>query len=263
MGGAMITIKLMGGLGNQLWGYGLGRSLGQTQEVQFDVSGYDPHGKRKYSLDRLGLTLPLGRGRGQVVNEKNLRFDPSILGVEGDKILIGYWQAPQYLESAKSRILSELFVGTKLSEGAAEILNLIDENMGFIHVRRGDYLQEPHKSFHGNLTLDYYKDAVSLIQSKNPNAKFLVFSDDVDWCLTNLSEHYIVGGANEFDSLQLMSKCKYAVTANSSFSFWGAWLGADKQQGGIVIAPEYWFQNVAMREQSQDIVPQRWVRLAN
>src|ERR1700677_1757811 len=212
----MITIKLMGGLGNQLFGYALGRSLGQTQEVQFDISGYTRDGKRKYSLDKLGLNLPLGKSKGEVINEKSLRFDPSILETEGDKILIGYWQSEKYIERAKSRILSEVFTGLKLSKQALQIADMIDENTGFIHVRRGDYLQEPHKSFHGNLSLDYYKDAVALIQRKNPRVRFLVFSDDGEWGFNNLGDHFNVVGVDEFESLQLMSQCKYGNIANSS-----------------------------------------------
>jgi|ERR1700693_602866 len=263
----MITIKLVGGLGNQLFGYALGRSLGLTQEVQFDISGFARDNKRKYNLDKLGLQLSLGVGKGHGIHESSLKFDPAILRVaeeKGDAILHGYWQNERYFKRARTRILSEVFVGMGRSEATREYADRIHsdgKNTVFIHIRRTDYLIEPHRSFHGILSNDYYLDAVSSLQRKNPDLKFYVFSDDKEFAKSLLLDCTVVENTNEFEDLYLMSLCQNAIVANSSYSWWGAYLGPD--QRGIVIAPEYWFKNEEMRAQSEDLVPVRWVRLAN
>ena len=271
----MITIKFFGGLGNQLFGYALGRSLGQTEEVQFDPSGYARDNKRHYCLSEVGLNLPLGNGRGRAIHESSLKFNPDILNTTGDASLFGYWQSEGYFERAKERIRSEVFTGMKLGWKADQIIQEIYNESAFIHIRRTDYIQEPHKSFHGNLSTDYYRDAITLLQRKAPNVKFFVFSDDPEWCKQNFPGpgpvmvdpikdrtglFTVVEGTTEFEDLYLMSKCKYAIIANSSFSWWGAYLGAD-QRNEVVIAPEHWFQDP--NADSSTIVPDRWVKLAN
>jgi hypothetical protein len=264
----MITIKFFGGLGNQLFGYALGRSLGQTEEVQFDPSGYAREGKRQYSLSEVGLNLPLGNGRGRAIHESSLKFDPAILNTTGDASLFGYWQSDMYFERVKDRIRNEVFAGMKTSQKATEIADTIGEGSAFIHVRRTDYMCEPHKSFHGNLSLDYYRDAVNLLLRKHPDLKFFVFSDDPEWCKQNFpgqgsvgeNPYTVVEGTTEHEDLWLMSLCEHAIIANSSFSWWAAWLGADKR-GGTVIVPEHWFRDP--NADSSDIVPLRWVKLAN
>ena len=267
----MITVKLQGGTGNQLYQYSLGRALGQTHEVQFDTSLLGPDKHRQYGLENLGLSLPLGKGRGKDIVEKSLRYDPGIFNVQGDATLHGYWQSPKYFEKAKGRILSVVFSGMVLGERAKELANiLLEQNYStcFIHVRRGDYLKEPHASFHGNLDMSYYESGQSLIEriwstsmigQVCSSVKYYVFSDDPEWCLQQFPPWFnVVEGMNEFESLYLMSLCRNAIIANSSFSFWGAWLGLE-QRGGMVIAPKNWFKDP--NPDSTDIVPERWIKI--
>jgi len=128
----------------------------------------------------------------------------------------------------------------------------------FVHVRRTDYLKEPHASFHGNLSLDYYEEGMRSIKKAFPDATFFIFSDDPIWCKQNFPDDVAICGTKDYEDLYLQSLCRSAIIANSSFSFWGAWLGP-YQKGGVVIAPKNWFKSTAV--DSSDIVPDRWVRI--
>lgn len=258
----MITIRFQGGTGNQLYQYALGRALGQTHEVQFDTSLLGPGKHRQYGLENLGLILPLGKGRGKDIVERSLRYDPTIFNIQDDATLHGYWQSPLYFERAKGRILSEVFSGMSLGSQAKELAQELTQqasNTCFLHVRRGDYLKEPHASFHGNLGLPYYESGSSMIDYMSPLTNYYVFSDDTEWCKNQFPPYFkVVEGVNEFESLYLMSLCQNAVIANSSFSFWGAWLGPE-QKGNFIIAPKNWFKDPSA--DATDIVPKRWMRL--
>jgi hypothetical protein len=109
--------------------------------------------------------------------------------------------------------------------------------------------------------LDYYAAAVELIYTRHLDPKFFVFSDDTNWCKENFpSTFHIVEGTDKHEDLRLMASCKHAVVANSSFSWWGAWLG-DNQAGRTVIAPRRWFAVEKDKADDTDIVPERWLRI--
>jgi hypothetical protein len=138
----------------------------------------------------------------------------------------------------------------------------------FVHVRRTDYVGNP---YHVVLPMDYYGEAAALVAAKVPNPVFFVFSDDPEWCEANFKLPYntMIPGiydralqhhlGREDAEMYLMRLCGHAIIANSSFSWWGAWLGADKN-GGIVIAPKSWV-GPAWKDAPTDIVPGRWIRL--
>jgi len=172
---------------------------------------------------------------------------------EGDNFDIsGYFQSEKYFKEYESKI-RELYKFNLeyLRPGIVAIGNdLQGKDSCFIHVRRTDYLNLQY--IHTNLgATDYYQKAVEAM--KEPDTSFYIFSDDPDWCVEFFK--FIPGATvvhgTELEDLFLMSRCKKAITANSSFSWWGAWLGDEKR----VIAPKNWFCN---ETPLTDLIPERW-----
>jgi Tfp pilus assembly protein PilP len=131
-----------------------------------------------------------------------------------------------------------------------------------INVRRGDYLRHDYAKIFGNLDIDYYLRAVELIQTKIQEPLFFVFSDDPKWVKENFNlQNIIFVGNDEFkdyEQLYLMTQCKHNIVANSSFAWWGAWLGIN--DGKIVIVPKYWTRK---KKNTKDVCPESWIRLEN
>lgn len=275
----MISINLMGGVGNQLFQWALGVSLEQNDSVQYTTNHFSRDRVRFYMLDQLGLDLRLvDHGEEPVIHEGSLRFKPEILDVN-NCTLNGYWQSEKYLKRVEYKVKSRLFQNNfKIGDGTAKVLEeIVAANSCFIHVRRSDTLSARGLSFHGLIDLDYYNKAADYVRERIPDVRFFVFSDDHDWVRQNMtaSDMTIVDfnkmsgitqpdnevtkqlGGREVEDLFLMSQCRNAIIPNSSFGWWGAWLG-DYGQGRIVVCPERWF--VSTEADSTDICPERWIR---
>jgi hypothetical protein len=268
----VITINLMGGTGNQLFQWALGRALeARGQEVQFNRGILDSGGSRRYMLGDFGMKLNLVNTpeTGQIVWEGSHKFRPEILDLKGDYSLHGYWQCEKYFEEIGDRIRDEVFKNIQIGKFTRLLgykIKVYDSC--FIHVRRSDNLSKRALEFHGLTGLDYFEKAIY----QSPLYEFFVFSDDPEWCknqtlfqnMTVISHNGWSGssdpngritrrdGGRECEDLYLMSLCKHAIIANSSFSWWGAWL---REEQGIVIAPKAWFVSA-----DSDIVPERWIR---
>jgi hypothetical protein len=177
--------------------------------------------------------------------------------------LDGYWQSEKYFSNYCQDILKD-FTLVKTSEKFDKVANDIKNNKSVsIHVRRSDYLTNPSaEAVHPVCSLDYYAKAIELIKSKISHPKFFVFSDDPDWVRNNLplerGEFVMVSGNNlrDCEELILMSKCLHQIIANSSFSWWGAWL--NQQADKIVIAPNQWLR---YDPQPLDLIPETWLKL--
>ncbi|RYE22506.1 MAG: alpha-1,2-fucosyltransferase [Sphingobacteriaceae bacterium] len=209
---------------------------------------------------KLGIKLAY-----QHIWEKNLlTYDPSFQ--QSNKkahltYLIGDWQNEQYFESVAAIIRNDFSFPT-IESGSlnADILSQIYASEAVaVHVRRGDYLLP---GIHSPVSPAYYQEALSLIRSKVASPKFFVFSDDINWCRANLGladacfvEHNT--GTNNYRDMQLMSSCKHNIIANSSFSWWGAWLNNNPTK--IVIAPSMWMPTQAV--ESSRVVPLSWITL--
>lgn len=166
---------------------------------------------------------------------------------------IGYFQCEKYFMHRRAEIL-ELFKPTD------EIINEVNKykylfNSIGLHVRRGDYVKQ-HQGRYIYLDLDYYNKGLSMFPENIP---VLVFSDDLDWCRENFTdERFIFINELDYISLYLISKMKYFIIANSSFSWWGAWLGEAEK----VIAPKEWFGNDVVHKQHEyDIIPNKWIKI--
>jgi len=294
----MITTKLKGGLGNQLFQYAIGRHLAEIHktELRLDVSAFNGGGKRKYALfpfnikgifDSSGGINTLGtkkkwtrpailreffdklskRTQAYVCERNQFQFDPNILHKENGVCLDGYWQSEKYFVGIEKIIRLELSIKTPLSGKNKEMAGLIHSSSSIgIHIRRGDYVADPHTNqYHGICSIEYYHQCIeqlTLNAVKNPH--FFIFSDDPEWVYANfkISSHpSLIVGHNSTDNahedLRLMSLCKHQIIANSTFSWWGAWLNSNP--GKIVIAPKKWFQKQTFP--TSDLIPYGWIRI--
>jgi hypothetical protein len=282
----MISIVLKGGVGNQIFQWALGRALvHRGKNVVYDNSLLQPGRGRIYLLDKLGLELPIKNGWNKpIIEEKSLRYNPTIFMFD-EVILNGFWQSEKYFLEVQDEIRSSVFKGVSFSEETLAVSRQIAEagdRSCFIHVRRTDNLTERAAPVHTLLTregCDYYDRAIRLMCEMVPSVKFFAFSDDKEWLHQMWGDflHFVIVDHNpmsgeeqpdhevrgdnvgrECEDLFLMSLCHHAIIANSSFSWWGAWLNT-KQTDRIVIAPEKWFATPDL--DSTDIVPERWMRL--
>ncbi len=175
----------------------------------------------------------------------------------------GTWQSELFFSNAQKRV-KEIFVFKKkmASEKTTEMINQIgNENGVSIHIRRGDYLSNQYANgFAGVCTPDYYIRAIDLIKEKVDKPVFYVFTDDPEWVNENFKLENAVyvhhnKGIDSWQDMYLMSECKHNIIANSSFSWWGAWLNANPTK--IVIAPLKWWKPF----EQDNVVPKEWIRL--
>jgi hypothetical protein len=174
----------------------------------------------------------------------------------------GYWQSEKYFKKEEKLIRSFFsFDIRKLNQMSLSLFYKLeqDNNSVSVHIRRGDYQKFQHY-FGGICTLDYYRKAIEYMQQNNSSATFYFFSDDINWArqeFNDLKVTFIDWNLKQ-DSWQdmfLMSKCKCNIIANSSFSWWGAWLNDNPTK--IVIAPKKWFINI----KALDIIPEKWIKM--
>lgn len=274
----MIIARLQGGLGNQLFEYALGRALAlkNSTDLALDLSQYAKDKQRHYMLDgfsinaRIATTTEIGRligdnrftkklrallGLSHLVHEPHFAFYPKALEAKDPSYLDGYWQSEKYFTAIAPTLRKEIVLDKPLSEGAAGIATEIREGTSVsIHIRRGDY----HQSQFAVCSIDYYTRAIEFIRTKVADPHFFIFSDDTMWTQENLTvpdATFVSGhGISDAEELVLMSYCKHNIVANSSFSWWGAWLNQNKEK--IVVAPKKWF--ILDVHDTKDLLPVEW-----
>lgn len=286
----MIIIKIIGGLGNQMFQYVYAKALQQKgHEVKIDISAFETyklHGG--YQLDKYNIDLEsstkdendkfykntffykvlrrFGMDFSRRIKEKSLVFDNRFLEIEDNSYLDGYFQCEKYFKDIREIILKQFTINLELSSYAKEIENKIlnSQNSCSIHIRRGDYIVGNNINIHGACDIEYYKKAIQYLEEKVENINYFIFSDDIEWVKENLAiENAIYIDSKEkripHEDIYLMSLCKNNIIANSSFSWWGAWLNQNEKK--IVIAPKRWFADDKLESQSKDIVCESWVRI--
>jgi hypothetical protein len=241
----MITVNVCGGIGNTLFQYAYARTLPGIVRLLNNCTQYG------CQLSRFNINLSFtSKPEGRWISEKGLPFDPSP-EVEDPSIQNGYWQCDRYFSNIENEIRKEITLKEIPSNTARKYAEQIlsSPNSVMLHIRHGDYLTWA-KERHGVLPVEYYLKAIE--HFTNPNV--FLFSDDPN-CSVPVPHTRVYCAPHE--DLWLMSKCRHAIIANSSFSWWGAWLGADKT--GTVIAPKQWFAKG--NEDARDIIPVRWIRI--
>jgi Glycosyl transferase family 11 len=289
----MVIARLMGGLGNQLFQYAAGRRLAHARSslLKLDISDCGPRAKRQYRLHHFNVTqtvatpAELARFRGKSpralwtrigdrfrpyarrrrLRERHFHFDPAILDAGGDVYLSGYWQSERYFTDVAGLLRREITWRAQPDAPNAAMAERIRAVAAVsLHVRRGDYLTNPAAlALHGVCSPAYYTAAVARVVAATPDAHFFVFSDEPEWAWSNMrlgrptTFVTLNGPDGDYEDLRLMSLCRHHVIANSSFSWWAAWLAA--RSDSLVIAPRRWFADPT--NDTSDLIPARWLRL--
>lgn len=293
----MIIVRLKGGIGNQMFQYSAGRRVAHVQKsrLKLDISWFQYDTSRDYALqnlnikaaiadkDEISLYKPEKTGilsriisrmlRRQTSSmdqysffkEKFFHFDPEVLTLRDNFYLDGYWQSEKYFIDIAPIIREEFKIKNPQSKANFKFgQSICSKESVSIHVRRGDYVSNSlTNSIHGTCDPSYYERSIEKIASFRKNLHYFVFSDEPAWaraylklpCHTTFIEHNSSDKA--YEDLRLLSMCKHHIIANSSFSWWGAWLNPNPDK--IVIAPLRWFKN--RNYQASDLLPESWIKL--
>lgn len=278
----MVKVSIIGGLGNQLFQYAFGRAISEKygEKLYLDLF-YIKKGNflrsmtvRSFELDnylinsnKMSVLESLLLRKFDLKNkfvEKDTFFDKSVFK-DHFNWFVGYWQSYKYFNDIRDKLLVEL-IPKKLSSESIKLAEQIDKcNSVSIHIRRGDYLNKTNSNFFFDLVnSNYYKDAIKLISKKIKKPVFFVFSDDLLWVKSNMDfgknkVNFVDFNKdkNAFEDIYLMSRCKHNIIANSTFSWWGAWLNQNKNC--LTIAPKKWFFD--KNKSTKDLIPKSWVRI--
>lgn len=268
----MIVTCIKGGLGNQLFQYAVARRLAEFHktELKLEISWYKAQKKKRhdYLLKHFNIQedfISLSEiNELRQVKEKHYHFDSSILNLEDNSYLVGYWQSKKYFLDIESRIRSEFTFKKDLKEDRGVVNSISSSNSVSLHVRRTDYIHRGTKIF-GTCSLDYYHRCLEYIEERFKIDHVFVFSDDPVWTRENLQLKYPITYVTPVDVKEnvcrdfcLMSLCKYHILANSTFSWWAAWLC--QRNNKVVLAPEPWFLNPGPRNE-KDLIPTTWIRI--
>lgn len=288
----MIIVKISGGLGNQLFQYSFGRYLGLQlgAEVRYDIrtsmnrpgftdrdfglSAFDivPEAATSDEIRRLKRFTG---GFGERLWRKAVEKMPSLcrsfvveshevpFPAESDECYYdGYWQYYRYAEKAGIRFPDEVTKGIESDGSTRELTARIKSTESVsIHIRRGDYISNPANArLYAECGAAYYERAAGFMAGQFNDPAWYIFSDDVEWArntLSGISCTFIEGNSAVTDMF-LMSCCRHNIIANSTFSWWAAWL--NRNPGKIVVAPQHWY-NGKMNEVTRELIPEEWIRL--
>jgi hypothetical protein len=192
---------------------------------------------------------------------KEFIYDHTVLAEQPPLYLDGYWQNEKYFVGHRETILRDFTLRAQLSEKAKTYQNMIQNHASVsLHIRRGDYVHvaAARKLYDGVCDLEYYGRALEFMKQKIPDLSVFVFSDEIAWAKAHLRhEHAIyVEGCADFEEMYLMSCCRHNIIANSSFSWWGAWLNANAEK--IVVAPRRWHKS---GDDNHTPIPETWMRV--
>ncbi|HZS43407.1 MAG TPA: alpha-1,2-fucosyltransferase [Candidatus Paceibacterota bacterium] len=280
-----IVTRLRGGIGNQMFQYAMGLAQAKRWQTDLllDISSFVGDSLRRFNLNlfpRVNEKTVIGYVKA-TISESGMPYNKAIVdSIKCDEILSGYWQTEKYFswDALGSSVpfgdikqdLFSIFTDVSIQGDYYHRLNRIKsvENSIAVCIRRTDYLKS---DFHGVLPAEYYRTAAKFINAENPT--FFVFSDEPKWCEQNFTNiipdvpFEIMGSfdqttpehlGTEHLDINLMSWCRHHIIANSTFAWWGAWLGEIRQKG-IICAPSQWFLNAP--ENPKDIIPERWIKL--
>jgi hypothetical protein len=288
----VIITRIHGGLGNQMFQYAAGRGLSLRcgLPLRLDLSAMARYRVHAYGLDRFALTAAVATpdelppaaprsGLGGLVDrlrprrgssiprieEKSFRFDPEVFAHRGPAHLSGYWQSERWFVDHATTIRDDFRLARPMAPERAEILARLHATASVsVHVRRGDYVSNPAaNAFHGTCAPDWYAAAIERIGERIVEPTFFVFSDDPAWVRENLA---MPAGTvfvdprpdgRDAEDLHLMAAARGHVIANSTFSWWAAWL--DPRPDKPVIAPARWFADPG--HDTRDLIPADWQRL--
>ncbi len=266
-------IKFMGGLGNQLFQYAFYKYLeNEGNNVRADLSAYFLQDKREFLLNHVFPDIDVIlcnsmekkelEDRGRVIKDSHTKEVISAGTCQGF-FLEGYWMNYIYSQSVKKELLFHLKFMKKKDSGLNKMKQMIlNSNSVSVHIRRGDYMELENSGIYGNIcTYTYYKKAVKYLESLMKDIVFYIFSDDILWVEDKVRFSNVVCIKKEMFTdyedwydMYLMSLCKHNIIANSSFSWWAAWLNNNAEK--IVLYPQVWTKR---DEYDGNICPSDWI----
>jgi hypothetical protein len=298
----MIIVRIMGGLGNQLFQYAaaLGFSVRRRTKLKLDIGFFESSNLRSYGLNHFCLSEQEFATPGEIAAltwiprrnitnaavrvfqrplrliephlhrsvflERRMRpYNPNILMTPRDVYLDGYWQSERYFSDIEEVIRREFTIKDQMdaaNQQTAEAISKADSVS--VHVRRGDAVSDPGKNrIFGTCSLEYYEKCAAMVAEKVGGPHFFVFSDDPGWTATNLHfRHpttYVTqnDASKNYEDLRLMSLCQHNIIANSTLSWWGAWLNSNPDK--LVLAPKKWFNDPSF--DTRDLIPASWIKV--
>jgi hypothetical protein len=294
---SFVIVRLTGGLGNQMFQYAAGRHLALKNQstLLLDTTEFETYKLRKYTLHHFNIQAAkaswwqvkvalnpqswwtkslqsIFRNHPalqpfRVFRQKGFDYDAELLELEGNSYLDGYWQSPSYFQEIESEIRRDFSVIHPACERNKELSKQMACTQSVsVHVRRGDYYNNPkNQSIYGICYKLYYDRAVSFLRQRlGSDLVYYIFSDDIIWARANLKfegAKVFVDWNNatrDFEDLRLMTQCRHHITANSTFSWWGAWLG---HSDGITLTPNRWFADETKGPKMDDLLPRNWIRI--
>ena len=291
---AGVVVQLAGGLGNQMFQYAAGRALADRLGVELglDLRHFRAADSRPFGLGShriRAVAIPdeelagvgarprwrwwIRRGWREAWHRPKYATLHAIVHLGEDYLdvlehagpgtwLCGWWHSERYFAAIADRLRADLSL-QRISDVSAELerrIRGLDYAVG-VHVRRGDYAAVAStRAHHGLCSVEYYQAAMARVRAERPDATFVFFSDDPEWVAASLGvadERLITanGPDRPEEDLHLLSCCRAHIIANSTFSWWGAWLAGSER----VIAPTHWFQTPGF--DVPDVVPARWLRM--
>lgn len=294
-----VIIEILGGIGNQMFQFALARILADKNDSEllvdtnfyketsrnlknfpryfsigiFDLSYKIATEKKKkpfnnpllkYRIQRkLGLKYP------KIIKEKSFNFDPELLTMKAPIFLKGYFQSYKYFTGVENKIRQFYeFPDEKLDGRNEETRSrILAKPSVSVHIRRGDYVENRKtQEFHGNCSVEYYKKAINYLLVSIKDFNLVFFSDDISWVQNQFKDLpyekiFVTGNLNEnsWKDMYLMSLCDHNIIANSSFSWWAAWLNKNPEKK--VVAPKKWFADIDQEQKSLDLLPPDWIRI--
>lgn len=301
----MITVSLIGGLGNQMFQYAAGKALAERHGVPLalDISGFRNYALRPFLLDRLlvpeaitsvqdvpiqkpEINFARAKWKGRIdrllakaglpklapsrneYREPHFHYDPAFEALGPKTTLFGYFQSERYFNSIAENLRGWFSPREPLGDTAAAALERIESSRSpiSVHVRRGDYLKPGTNEVHGILGESFYREVFDHLDSMvGREAELFIFSDDPVVAEQVLSfvpgsrlNHVRGDPERPWEDMALMARCRHHVIANSSFSWWGAWL--NRAPDKIVVAPRAWFAQAELgRKNTADLYPPGWI----
>lgn len=273
----MIVINLIGGLGNQMFQYAAAKAMALEtgKKLKINTTHFKKYTLHDYGLDCFSIKDSpfsfydkiVGRLKKYFLtvvyySETEFQFNSSLFHIKANSIYLnGYFQSEKYFLKYRPQLLEAFQIIKPLkSITTATLEEMKNQNSVSLHIRRGDYLLH---EVHNTDKSEYYHEAVKLILSKIDNPIFYLFSDDMDWVKTNFKINGVMvyidfnNAETNYEDMKLMSACKHNIIANSSFSWWSAWLNENPEK--IVIAPKKWFNTD--EHNFQDVIPESWIKL--
>jgi hypothetical protein len=257
----MISCKLAGGLGNYMFQIGAAASLAKEVDTTFVVDNRDimqAHNNVSLYTNNWFRKITFGIPTVEYIWEEGPQFEYDKLPLQNNLKLVGHFQSHKYLN--REVIVSLYNIDDLIAEMcnnsetiSSTLQKITQSDSVSIHVRRGDYLNLP--LHHPTCTIEYYQSAIETVGTAK---EYFVFSDDYEWCVRHFHTATVVHGFADWVDLYFMSKCKNNIIANSSFSWWGAWL--NNNQDKRIIAPSVWF-GPAKEFNTKDLLPMEWIRI--